>query len=112
VKSLGTAIREHRLRVGLRQHEIVDEAMKLGYNIDQGSLSRWENDKAVPLIEDVAHLEVIFGLSKGRIFIDTGYVDLASESELAIAKDPRLNDQFREFVLLALKTAIQSSLGR
>lgn len=68
-------------------------------SVDQGTISKWANDKARPSIEEIATIEDLCDRQRGFILRAAGYVvEVATVAEL-VATDPDLDDPHRDAVL-------------
>ena len=91
---MGQAIRLLRERADMTQMELAEAT-----GVAQTQLSRWELDRVVPSLAQVAAIERGLGLRRGRLLVTAGYVDPdIGDVEAALLTDPRLSPDDREIV--------------
>jgi transcriptional regulator with XRE-family HTH domain len=76
-KALGRAIRRHR-------GDGPQTAMAKALGVSQGSVSAWENGTTEPPLSRIFDIETHFGLPRGTLLTEAGYIAQTASSQPAI----------------------------
>lgn len=104
---LGAAIRD--ARSGLSQATLRDRLVAAGFPVDQTTISKWEVGTTAVPIAALPVIEEALGLARGWLLVAAGYVERQVDTRSAIALDPALTPDARDWLLAAYDAALSTS---